>query len=386
MAKYKIVLLPGDGIGPEVIKEAEKILDTLSAAGSIEFELIEFSCGYGYFHKTGRPWPEETFQVCNNEADAILLGAVGDVDSNRTAPRMERITPGGKIVFGLRAGLELFANVRPVKLYPNIRQRVSDEFNQVWQTENVNLVIIRENSEGLYADVMAAAIDDIPIQELEFGETVVDSRVTTEKGARRIIEYAFEYSLHRTEGAPIDKKRVTCVDKSNVLIGCKLFRTLFHEIAERFPMVESDYAYIDAFVQWLLRKPEHYNIVVMANIFGDIASDLAAVLQGGMGMAPSGNIGERHAMFEPVHGAAPKYAGQDRANPLGMILSVKMMLDWLGARKNDDELFNAAKKLEEAVIEVLGTGKTMTPDIGGKSKCSDVGNAVADQLSQNLVN
>ncbi|MCK5559893.1 MAG: isocitrate/isopropylmalate dehydrogenase family protein [Thermoplasmata archaeon] len=381
MANYKIVLLPGDGIGPEVMKEAEKILDTISETGLAEFELVEVSCGYNYYSKTGTPWPEGTLERCKNDADAVLLGAVGDVNATTSVPRMERLTPGGKIVFGLRAGLELFANVRPVKLYPNIKQRISHEHHQVWQTENINLVIIRENSEGLYADVMAAARDDVPIQPLEIGERVEDSRVTTDNSARRIIELAFEHSLRRTDGAPIDnKKRVTCVDKSNVLIGCKLFRNIFREIAGRYTMVESDYAYIDAFVQWLLRKPEQYNIVVMSNIFGDIASDLAAVLQGGMGMAPSANIGTAHAMFEPVHGAAPKYTGQDRANPIGMILSVKMMLDWLGDRKNDDALFNAAKKLEEAVIEVLETGETMTPDIGGKAKCSEVGNAITGHL------
>jgi 3-isopropylmalate dehydrogenase len=381
MPKYKIVLLPGDGIGPEVMNEAEKVLDTISAAGLAEFELVEFPCGYSYYHKTGKPCPDNTFDICKNEADAILLGAVGDVSSGNTNPRMEQLSPGGKIVFGLRSKLDLFANVRPVSLYPNIKQRISHEFKQVWQPENVNLVIIRENTEGLYANVMAAARDNPPTEKLELGSRIEETRVTTETGSRRIIEFAFEYSLNRTEGAPVDNvKRVTCVDKSNVLIGCKLFRSIYNDIADRYPMVDRDYAYIDAFVQWLLRRPERYNIVVTSNIFGDIVTDLAAVLQGGMGMAPSGNVGADHAMFEPVHGAAPKYEGKNVANPIGMILSVKMMLNWLGSRKGDTELYRAGKKIEESVSDILQTGKTLTADIGGQAKCSELGNAVTEKL------
>ena len=135
MSKYKIVMLPGDGIGPEVMKEAEKILDTISSTGSTEFELIEFPCGYNHFYKTGEPCPEGMFEACKTEADAILLGAVGDVSGNNTKPRLEWLTPGGKVVFGLRSRLDLFANVRPIKLYPNIKHRISHEFKQVWQPE-----------------------------------------------------------------------------------------------------------------------------------------------------------------------------------------------------------------------------------------------------------
>ena len=386
MAKYKIVLLPGDGIGPEVMTEAEKILETVSSTGAAEFELIEFPCGYGYFNKTGEPCPEDMFEVCKTEADAILLGAVGDISSNQTQPRLDWLSPGGKIVFGLRARLDLFANVRPVQLYPNIKHRISHEFIQVWQPENVNLVIVRENIEGLYANVMAAARGNSGVEKIKLGPRIEEPRLTTEAGSRRIIEFAFEHSLRRTDGAPIDnKKRVTCVEKSNVLVGCKLFRTMYNDISDRYTMVDQDYAYIDSFVQWLLRRPEQYNIVVMSNLFGDIVTDQAAVLQGGMGMAPSGNIGTDHAMFEPVHGAAPKYEGKNVANPIGMILSVKMMLDWLGDRKNDADLYRAGKKLEEAVVEVLQAGKTLTADIGGKAKCSDVGNAISVKLNDLLV-
>ena len=209
----------------------------------------------------------------------------------------------------------------------------------------------------------------------------MDSRVITRKGSERVIRYAFELAARR-HGAPKDgKHRVTCVDKSNVLAGDRLWRAVYDEVAAAYPNVERDYAYIDAFTQWIVRSPEAYDVAVAPNEFGDIATDLAAVLQGGMGIAAGGNIGDAHAMFEPIHGSTPKYAGQDKVDPIAMILAVQMMLDWLGARKSDAKLVAAARGVEAAVASVLKEGKTLTYDLGGTAKCSEVGSEIAGRVS-----
>jgi 3-isopropylmalate dehydrogenase len=171
------------------------------------------------------------------------------------------------------------------------------------------------------------------------------------------------------------------VDKSNVIAGDRLFRRIYDEVAARYPDVERDYAYIDAFTQWIIRSPEFYDVAVAPNEFGDIATDLAAVLQGGMGIAAGGNIGDHHAMFEPIHGSAPKHAGQDKVNPIAMILAVQMMLEWLGTRKDDRRLLEAAKGMERAVADVLKEGAALTYDLGGTAKCSEVGTAIAAKLT-----
>src|SRR5439155_1230176 len=236
--------------------------------------------------------------------------------------RSDRVLAGGGVVFGLRFGLDLYANVRPTKLYPNVRHKIHDGFKLVWEPGKVDFVIVRENTEGLYTPTRGF-LDRGGVKEL-----AVDSRVITRKGAERVIRFAFEVSKQR-KGAPSDgKRRVTCVDKSNVTAGCKLFRQVYDEVAARYPTIQRDYAYIDAFQQWLIRSPEVYDVAVTSNLFGDIATDLAAVLQGGMGMAAGGNIGDQHGMFEPIHGSAPKHAGKDEVNPTAMILAVQMMLDW----------------------------------------------------------
>ena len=208
----------------------------------------------------------------------------------------------------------------------------------------------------------------------------VDSRVITRKGAERVVRFAFELAKTR-EGAPADgKSRVTCVDKSNVVAGDRLWRKVYDEVAARYPGIMKDYAYIDAFLQWVIRSPENFDVAVAPNEFGDIATDLAAVLQGGMGIAAGGNIGDAHAMFEPIHGSAPKHAGQDKVDPIAMILAVQMMLDWLGARKSDAKLVAAAKGVEAAVASVLKEGKVLTYDLGGTGKCSQVGTVIAKRV------
>ncbi|MFQ6060035.1 MAG: isocitrate/isopropylmalate dehydrogenase family protein [Thermoplasmata archaeon] len=372
MTKYKLVVLPGDGIGKEVIWEAVKVLEAIEEIFPVDFERITYPCGGEYFLETGKEWPEEAFEVCKKEADAVLLGAIG---------YPEAILPNGdlagtNVVFGLRFGLDLYANVRPTKLYPNVKHKISNEFRNIWKPGRVDFVTVRENTEGCYTPTRGY---------LERGgsqELAVDSRVITRKGSERVIKFAFELCMRR-KGAPYDgKRRVTCVDKSNVMSGCRLFRRIYNEVAERYPDVNKDYAYIDAFTQWLIRNPEWYDVAVCPNMFGDIATDLASVLEGGMGMAAGGNIGDEHAMFEPIHGSAPRHAGKDKVNPIAAISATRMMLDWVGLKNNDHNLMVAAERLEQAIIDVLKEGKYLTYDLGGSSKCSEVGSAIAERIKE----
>ena len=368
---YKIVLLAGDGTGPEVMREAVKVLKAVESAYGLGFDLIPYPCGGQHYLDTGEEWPDGAFESCK-AADAILLGAVG---------LPQALLPNGDlagigVVFGLRFGLDLYANVRPTKLYPNVRHKVHDGFKQVWEPGKVDFVIVRENTEGLYTPARGF------LSRGGIDELAVDSRIITRKGAERVIRFAFELSKQRN-GAPSDgKRRVTCVDKSNVTAGCKLFRRIYDEVAAKYPAILKDYAYIDAFQQWLVRSPEMYDVAVTSNMFGDIATDLAAVLQGGMGMAAGGNIGDGHAMFEPIHGSAPKHAGKDEVNPMAMILATQMMLDWIGRRKGDKATKGAAVTIEKAVAGVLKAGQLMTYDLGGKAKCSEVGTAIADTVTR----
>ncbi len=367
---YKLALLGGDGTGPEVLREGIKVLKAVQDAFGVTFDMVPYPCGGQHYLDTGEEWPDGTFESCK-AADAILLGAIGLPNAN--LPNGDLAGIG--VLFGLRFGLDLYANVRPTKLYPNVRHKIHDGFKEVWEPGKVDLVIIRENTEGLYTPTRGY-LDRGGTKEL-----AIDSRVITRKGAERVIRFAFELAKTR-EGAPSDgKHRVTCVDKSNVTAGCKLFRSIYDEVAAGYPGIERDYAYIDAFLQWLVRSPENYDVAVTSNMFGDIATDLAAVLQGGMGMAAGGNVGDEHGMFEPIHGSAPKYAGKDVVNPTAMILATQMMLEWLGRRKTDRALQESAVVVERAVEAVLKEGKTLTYDLGGQAKCSEMGTAIAQATS-----
>ncbi len=368
---YKLALLPGDGTGPEVMREALKVLQAVEDAFGVSFDKIPYSAGGQYYLDTGAEWPDGCFESCK-AADAILLGAVGL--PNAILPSGDLAGIG--VLFGLRFGLDLYANVRPTKLYPNVRHKVHDAFKQVWEPGKVDFVIVRENTEGLYTPARGFLARG-GIEEL-----AVDSRVITRKGATRVIKFAFELAKTRM-GAPGDgKHRVTCVDKSNVTAGCRLFRKVYDEVASEYPKIERDYAYIDAFLQWLTRSPEAYDVAVTSNMFGDIATDLAAVLQGGMGMAAGGNIGDAHAMFEPIHGSAPKHAGKDVVNPIAIVLAAQMMLDWLGRKHRDKALLESSDVVEAAVESVLQDGKVLTYDLGGTAKCSDAGSAIAAAVTK----
>jgi 3-isopropylmalate dehydrogenase len=271
--------------------------------------------------------------------------------------------------------LNLYANIRPVKLYRGVAQRIHGTHKQVWEPGKVDMVILRENTEGLYAHAGGKLAPG------GRAEVAIDTRVITRRGSEQIIRHAFELCRGRDRGAPKDgKKRITAVVKDNVLHGCQLFRDVFFEIGREYPEIEQETAIVDAFTQWLVSQPEHYDVVVTTNMFGDIVTDLASVLQGGMGMAVGANVGREHGMFEPIHGSAPRHAGKDRVNPIAMILAVKEGLEWLGRRKKDERLIRGAKAIEVAVTEVLEAGAPLTYDIVGEGKaapCSEVGQEIA---------
>ena len=370
-----IVLLPGDGIGIEVMREGRKLLDAALAHAGLSANLDEIPSGGEYYLAHGKDWPDGTDQRCK-EADLILLGAVGWPDPNGTGP----VTmPNGKMagyspVIGNRVKLELYANVRPIKLFAGVNHKIHGQHKLVWDPDKVDMVFVRENTEGLYTGIGGKVRSG--------GRDVVatDTRIISRANSERVIRYAFELCRRRNKGAPGDGKlRVTALVKDNVLEGCRFFRDIFFEIAPEYPEIEAETAIIDAFTQWLVQRPEWYDVVVTTNMFGDIVTDLASVLQGGMGMAVGCNVGDDHAMFEPIHGSAPKHAGKDRANPIAMILAVKEGLAWLAARKQHAALAAAAEAIEAAVVDLLREGETLTYDLVGEgdaAKTSQVGDAI----------
>ena len=390
MSDYRIAILPGDGTGREVALEAQRILDTIEANTNIGFEQTIIPCGGKNYLDTGEEWAEGSFEFCRDEADAIYLGAIGYPGATLTNGDLA----GGSVILGMRSGLELYANVRPIKLYEGVPHKIHGKFTQVWQPGLVDMTILRENTEGLYHSLLRRSADRAlgrelyEPPELQFpglsGEVAYDLRPISANGSERLIRMGFEIAETRN-GAPVDGvQRVTCVDKSNVTRGCQLFRRVFDNVATSYPNSEIDYSYIDAFMQWITRSPEYYDVVVTSNMFGDIATDLGAVLQGGMGMAASGNIGDNQAFFEPVHGSTPKHAGKNKVNPIASINSIQMMMDWLGRKSADQQMIQIGKLIDESVADHLKEGKYLTYDLGGDSSCSLVGESISSRLAGKL--
>lgn len=370
---YYIVALPGDGIGPEVMACALKVLNTAGELFQIDFRVEEIPCGGHYYAEHEIEWPEGSFEKCE-AADAILLGAVGHEVDGKTVftkpgkPYPEPQLAGFAQVILNRQKLGLYANVRPVKLYPGVKHKIHGELKQVWEPGKVDYVVIRENTEDAYTGETSS---------IEGGK-VTPIRITRQ-ATERVARYAFNLARLRAK-----QYKVTCVDKSNIIGAHRFFREVFREVGTReFPEIKLDYAYVDAFCQWQIRNPEWYDVVVGPNLVGDIVSDNGATTAGGLGLAVGGNIGDEHAMFEPIHGSAPKHAGRDKANPLAAILAMQMMLAWLGTRNADERLQRAAEKVEAAVASLLSEGKTLTYDLIGEAKasrCSEVGAAVDEKL------
>jgi len=361
--KYSIVVLRGDGISKEVIPEAVKALNAAQdAVKGLDLKFTEFECGFEYYQKTGEPWPADAYPACK-ESDAILYGAVGMPG----VAGLEHIVYVHRL---LRQKLDLYANVRPIKLRANIPCPLAGK-----KAGDIDMVVVREGTEDLYTPIRGV------LERAEKNEVAIDVKIVTRKGSERIIKYAFDLCRARDRGAPVDgKKRVTCVDKSTVLKSCALFREVFDEVAEGYPEIEKDYALVDAWAQWAIRQPEYYDVVVTTNMFGDIISDLVSPFQGGLGVAPSAEVGDRYGMFRPIHGSAPKYYGKNVANPIATILSAKMLLDWLAQRHEDRSAKEAADRIDNAVDLILKEGKVLPRDLGGASKTDEVGDEIAKKI------
>ena len=350
---YEIAVLKGDGIGPEVVDEALKVLEAL---GTPSFSYADHPCGAGCYLQQGDPLPEATVEGCR-EADAVLLGAMGLPhvrwpDGTEMRPQID-----------LRIELDLYAGVRPIYLYAAEHTPLKG-----LGTGDIDFVILRENVEGLFASMNGGI-------ELR-GEVAVDSMVITRSGTERVVRYAFELARQRGR----DPMRVTCVDKANVFRSMAFFRKVYDEVASSYPEIERDYAYVDALSMYLVQRPESYDVMVAENMYGDIISDLAAGLVGGLGMAPSGDIGEDSAVFQPSHGTAPDIAGQGLANPTAMILSAALMLRWLGDRHGDARVCAGADRIEKAVREVVGHSGVGTPDLGGEMSTVELGTRIVQAL------
>lgn len=366
------------------MREGLRVLEAVSKPLGIAWDIDDIPCGGQYYLEHGdRDWPVGAEERCA-AADLILLGAVGWPDPDGTGPvtmkdgKMAGFSP----VIGNRIRLNLYANVRPVKLYAGVQHRIHGAHKQVWEPGRVDMVFLRENTEGLYSPTGGK------LQPGGRTEVAIDTRVITRRASEQIIRHAFELCRRRKKGAPKDgKQRVTAIVKDNVLHGCQFFRDVFFEIGEEYPEIEKETAIVDAFTQWLIGQPEHYDVCVTTNMFGDIVTDLASVLQGGMGMAVGANVGREHAMFEPIHGSAPRHAGKDKVNPIAMILAVKEGCEWLGERKNDGALRRAAEAIEGAVEEVVAAGEPLTYDLVGEARaarCSEVGQAIAERAVARL--
>jgi len=376
---YDLVLLPGDGIGVEVIAEARQLVELVAGSIGVRFALDEIPCGGKFYLEHGsRDWPEGSEDRCR-AADAILLGAVGwngpdGQPVTMRAPDGSTKMAGWSPVIGNRIKLDLYANVRPVRCLPGTKHGISGTFREVWSPETVDMVIIRENTEGLYSGIGERT-----------AERATDLRVITRHASERVIRAAFELSRRRGKGAPSDgKRRVTCIVKHNVLTGCRLFLDVFREVAKGYPDIEPDVAIVDSFAMFVLTQPERYDVCVTTNMFGDILTDLASVLQGGMGMAVGCNTGDDHAMFEPIHGSAPPLAGKDKANPMAMLLATGEAFGWLGHRYGDDRLSRAHHAIEAAVATLIERGEPLTSDLGGSAPRSVVAQAVRDEVARRL--
>ena len=328
---YDIAIISGDGIGKEVMESAEYLLDKLD----INFNFKYGEAGFECFNKNGTTLPEESIKIAKS-SDATLFGA-------------STSTPGQPSpIINLRKQLDVYANLRPIKSYKGVKS-IKD---------NIDFIIVRENTEGLYS-------------QIEYGDDneVIAERVITRHASEKISEIAFKLAKRREK-----QNKVTCVHKSNVLKKTDgVFKESFYKIAEKYPQVKTEDFYVDATAMYLITNPLNFDVIVSSNLFGDILSDESAGLVGGLGLAPSGNIGDEHGLFEPVHGSAPDIAGKGIANPCSMILSTAMMLDYIGEKET-------AMKINKAVEDVVGRGKVLTPDLGGNAKTMEMTEEIVKEL------
>ncbi len=352
-SKKRIAIIPGDGIGQEVIPQAVKVIQT--AGANVEFSDFDWSADR--YLRDGVTVPVDGFAMLDRDFDAILVGAFGD-------PRVKTNIHAKEILLGMRFKMDLYANVRPVRLLDAALCPLKNV-----EPKDVDFVVIRENTEGVYTDAggifKQGTSDEIAIQE----------DINTRKGVERIIRYAFEYCARHTklDGSP--RNKVLMCDKSNAMSHAGgLWQRVFKEVGAEYPQIMAQHMYVDALCMQMVRDPRQFDLIVTNNMFGDIITDLAAGLQGGLGMAASGNICPgKTSMFEPVHGSAPPIAGKNVANPFGAILTAAMMLGHLGMTKE-------AEKIEAVVLEAVRQKKT-TQDIGGELGTREAGEWVAQKVS-----
>ena len=347
---YKVAVIPGDGIGPEVVREGLRVLERVAAIDGFGLTLTRYPFGAEHYLRTKEIMPDAAFEEIRGH-DAILLGAIGD-------PRIQVGLLEFGIIARMRFGLDLYVNLRPVKLYAEHLCPLKDK-----GPEDVDFVVCRENTEdayaGMYGYFKKGTADEIATQEILF----------TRKGVERIIRYAFDLARKRGK-----RKKLTLVDKANAVRAMDLWTRTFEEVGREYPDIAREHAYIDAATMWCVKNPEWFDTVVTSNMFGDILTDLAAMIQGGLGVAASGNLHPgRVSLFEPIHGSAPKYAGKNVANPIATIMAVSMMLDHLGEAR-------AAARIEEAVAGLLRSKRI--PSLGSDSglSTSQVGDLVLETL------
>ena len=344
----KIAVIPGDGIGPEVVREGLKVLEAVAGPTKLKYELTTYDFGGDRYLATGEVLPRGAMEELR-QFDAIYLGAVGHPD-----------VPAGVIekglLLGIRFGLDQYVNLRPIKLYPGVWTPIKDK-----GPEEIDFVVVRENTEDMYVGTGGFMHYGTP------DEVATQVAMYSRKGTERIIRYAFEVARKRNRA-----RKLTMVDKSNVLtFGHDLWVRTFDDVAAEYPDIQKDHAYVDATCMWMVKNPEWFDVIVTTNMFGDIITDLGAMIQGGMGIAASGNINPQGtSMFEPIHGSAPKYAGKNVANPLGAICAVAMLLDHVGATE-------AAARVDKAVSDTLAAGKIPDLSAGKCPPTSEIGDMIA---------
>ncbi|MBM3472107.1 MAG: 3-isopropylmalate dehydrogenase [Armatimonadetes bacterium] len=348
---YEIAVLPCDGVGPEVVREGLKVLDAATAKHGVKYETVTYDIGAERYLKTGEIITDSELQELR-QFDAIYLGAVGD----------DRVKPGileHGILLKIRFEFDMYVNLRPIKLYPGVETPLKDK-----GPADIDFVVVRENTECLYCGVGGFLKKNTP------DEVATQTAIYTRKGTERIIRWAYELARKRDK-----RKTLTLVDKANVLIyGHDLWRRTFAEVGEEYPDITQDRAFVDAACMWFVKNPEWFDVIVTCNMFGDIITDLGAMIQGGMGVAASGNINPNGvSMFEPIHGSAPKHAGKNVICPVASIAAAGMMMDHLGETA-------VAQSIETAVEQALASGK-----LGDLSTKSGVGTSEAGDLIASLV-
>jgi len=346
----RIAVIPGDGIGPEVIAQAVEVLHRVEQAHGVRLELVHFDWGADRFLREGVALPDGALQMLERDFDAILAGAFGD-------PRVPSNEHAEQILLGMRRGLDLYINLRPVRL---LHERLTPLKGRT--EAEIDFVVFRENTEGAYCGAGGFLKRGTP------EEIATQEEINTRRGVERIVAAAFEHA--RRHG----RQRVTMADKSNVQrFGGDLWQRVFREVAARYEEIEAEHQYVDAMAMFMVLDPGRYDVVVTNNLFGDILTDLGAGIVGGLGVAASGNIHPgRVSLFEPVHGSAPPLAGKGVANPIGAILTAAMMLEYLGFDR-------AAREIERAVREQIAAGET-TRDLGGSLSTAEAGRAICRRI------